>query len=405
MCVTGVEHAGWEWQNPLGAENKDAPTVCVDASCSKQCRRSIQMNKVTIDKATRGILRGCLALAITHATALADLTEREEKTDPKIYLLVATIETPDTRTDKLQKEVTLPPRTVPYSDAALQGMSGDELQRAKRENAEALKGYNRANAEIFYREYRRRDTQQEDIAKKAKNTAVGRNLILARDWLATAISDHNEVFEVVFRVDDQEAQEEKFLSDMEALDVAKCAYFVKVVVNDPKQSEGAIRTAGGNMLKRVTTKQLITVHVQDLTNKIIVSKEVELSDVSGESSVVMRSGDNDIFGELLRKCLKEAANQIAGHFSVKLTIQLKGPKDDGDFDADDAVITLNGREISAGDEITCVKAVHTAKVEMDGYETIIREFDLTRENGKVTKPLAMKKTKAALADEQPAHQP
>jgi len=319
---------------------------------------------------------------------------QEEVPDTRIRLLLATIETPDTRSDGFLKVVTLPKPEKPYSDADLGRMSGSGLSRAQEENADAARAHRRANAQIFYEEYRRRVALQEEIARKAKTTAAGRNLILARDWFAANMHEHGELFETIFRMDDQEAQEEKFYTETDALDVAKSSYFVKIVVNDPKETKSTKRMPGGNMLTRTTTKQLVTIHIQDLKNKMVFSKDFEAEKVSGESSVVMKSGDDDVLGTLLRECLKMAAKGIAEKFSVKLVVKLKGPKGDEDFDADNATLTLNGREVSVGEAITCVKAEYEVKVEMDGYQTYKKKFDFASESGTVTKTISLVKEKS-----------
>jgi len=339
----------------------------------------------------RNVAFGFLVLAFAGVDAQA---AQGEQKDMRIRLLVSTVETPDTRTDKFQEIVTLPPKTVPYSDAEIQGMAGDAMEQAQQENASALRAYNALSASVFLNEYLRRVKLQDEVARKAKDTKVGRNLILMRDWFAGSLGAYTDIFLCVFRVDDQAAQQEKFFTDMDALDVEKSVYFVKLVVNDPQQSTKTIRTNGGNTLTKTSLSQLITVHVQDLRNVMAFTKNVEVSEDSGSSSVVITGGSDDALGKVLRKCLDEVAKEMAEHFSVKLTLKLKGPKGDAEFDPDDATVTLDGKEVSLDEPITCAKTKHTVKVEMEGYETLTRIFDFSDEKGAVAKTLTLKQKKA-----------
>jgi len=350
---------------------------------------------------------GILALAFSLASVQAQ---------DRVRLLISTIETPDTRVDAMQKQVTLPVYEAPYSNADLQKLSGVELERAQRENANAARNYRETVGRTLFQEYQRRVKQQEEIANKAKNTAVGRNLIQARDWLAASLMDYGDLFDIILRVDDQEAQTEKWFAGMDALDIESSHFFVKAVVADPVQKSDPIRMPGGNTLTRTTTKQVVTIHVQDFKNKLIFTKMVEVVRTNGSSSVVGTTGDDDTLGDNLRQCFNKAAEEIAAHFAkkappkavavaeaavptasaVSLEIRLRGPKGDDGFDADDAIVSLNGREVFIDKPIpiNAARGRQTVKVEMDGYETVEWTHDFSNEDGMVQKTLVLKKETA-----------
>lgn len=317
-----------------------------------------------------------------------------ENQDTRIRLLFSTVETPDTRTDSLQDTVQPPQLNIPHSAADMQAMKGDELQQAKWENAAAIREHNRLIGDICWQEYQRRVKRQDDIMKKANATQMGRILILMRDWFAASMSPYDDIFVSVFRVDGETARKETFFDGREEMDVETSTYFIKLIVNDPHQKSSKIYTQGGGTLEKTTTSLVITVQVQDMQNRMIFTRNVEESIVEGSSSAKATSGSDDVLGRLTRKCLEKAAKEVADKFSVQLTVKVKGPKGDKDFDAEDATITVNGSEVSHNSPQRYPKGKYTIAVEMDGYETSEKEYDLSTSSGNVTKTITLKKEKA-----------
>lgn len=78
-----------------------------------------------------------------------------------------------------------------------------------------------------------------------------------------------------------------------------------------------------------------------------------------------------------------------------VTVKIKGPKDDEEFDADSATITLAGEEEefspSNGEPESVPQGKYTLTVEMDGYQTFTKTVTLG--SGKQDIPVAMKKAK------------
>ena len=78
-----------------------------------------------------------------------------------------------------------------------------------------------------------------------------------------------------------------------------------------------------------------------------------------------------------------------------VTVKIKGPKDDEEFDADSATITLAGEEEefspSNGEPESVPQGKYTLTVEMDGYQTFTKAVTLG--SGKQDIPVAMKKAK------------
>ena len=321
------------------------------------------------------------------------------KVDKRIRLLLSTVETPDTRID-ITDPVPLPPLMVPYSDADLQGMDGDRLARAQRENAYALSQYHANTGRIFTEEYRRRVALQRQIYDKAKGTKTGRNLLLARDWFGASMQPYDNLFVRIFRMDTNVADFEKNLANVDVSSIGKAACFIKLVINDPHQKEEMIRLPGNVTQTRVTTSQLVTAVVQNLQSEILFSKNIEIKDERTRSNVVTATGSDDVLGEIIRKCLDQVAKEVAAHFSVQFSLKIRGPQGDPDFDVDYAVVALDGKEILLDKPVTCLKTEYTIKVEMDGYEPQGRTFDFSGEEDTVVKTIIMKKKqKHVTADE------
>ncbi len=82
--------------------------------------------------------------------------------------------------------------------------------------------------------------------------------------------------------------------------------------------------------------------------------------------------------------------------SCELTVKIKGPQGDADFDPDSATITLSGEEEfspSNGEPEKVPQGKYTLTVEMDGYQTFTKS--LTLGSAKQDVPVAMKKAKDA----------
>jgi len=349
------------------------------------------MKKMMTQNIVRGISCGVLALTLTATGAQAQ--------DGKIKLLITTIETPDTRTDHLLAPVPIPPYSAPHSNADLQKLSGARLEEAQKENAKTAQAYREICSRVLFNEYERRVKRQDEIAQKAKNTVVGRNLTMARDWVISALMSNTEcksLFDIISRIDIKEGLREEIFNGKDPLDVENGTYFVKIVVDDPDEDKSPQTPLGGGYsVGKVTTKQLITIHIQDFNNKFIFSQDFTNAISEGVSNFKPEAS-SDRLKQNLRECFKKAAEGMAEDFSVKLTIRLKGPKGDTEFDPDDAIVTLNGKKVSLDTPITCVKGKHLVEVEMDGYETFTIEYDLSKESGKVTKTITPKSNSVKL---------
>jgi len=87
--------------------------------------------------------------------------------------------------------------------------------------------------------------------------------------------------------------------------------------------------------------------------------------------------------------------------NFELTVQVKGPAGDADFDGANATITLDAGQdgettLSVGDPTSVKTGKHTLKVEMDGYATKTESFTHT---AKATKTITLSKAGAAKKDE------
>lgn len=307
---------------------------------------------------------GCFAF---FALAPMFLFADEAVRDSKIRVLVAAIETADTRSEKMFNPIPMPKFKMPHSQSDLAGLTGDELRQAKARNAVAMEKTLHVQSLALLNEYARLCAHQHDVVKKCSNTEVGRNLLLARDWLAAALMEYEDVFSVIFRIDDSESQREKFFNGMNPVDVEEVVFFIKAVVNDPKKTSSTLQTAGGNSLTKNTIKQLVTFQLQNVKNEMVWSKNIEVEKSWGASSEVDVQGSNDANGELLREAFAKAAKELCGKYACDVTFSAKGPVGDKDFAKDDVSVTLDGNEIALDEPVRVTRIPHELVATLDGY--------------------------------------
>lgn len=281
-------------------------------------------------------------------------------------ILISVIETPDTRSSKIQNPVQMPVLKQAFTEEEQAQAVGDKQKIAQAmiiaQRIQQNKLINNAIMDKYRKDYER----QELIIKKAQGTPYGRTLSMCRDWLASAFTDY-EVFTVISRADDGEAFLEANNSEKDPLDLKNATFFIKAALADPHTSERSWTTSGGNNVTKHTYTQTITVQLQDMKNQIVFSKDYEMEESWGSSDVGVSSGMDDRMGKVIRKAFKAAAKDIAGKYTRDVKIKIQGPKGDKDFDADDAEVTIDGEDVDVDDEINLTLGEHKIVVDMDGY--------------------------------------
>ena len=339
---------------------------------------------------------GAMVLTVAVTVSFAgDSDKREEEKDNRMSIMVGCIATPDTRTDVMFKPINAPKVDCPFSDADMQGMVGTELAQAKAKVMQAKLEQSRVLTQIAYEEFRREQQRQKDIIKKAQGTKFGRLILIARDKLGAAFAEYGDQIKVISRIDDGEAQMEKFLSDAgPAGDLAKSSFFVKAIICDPKDDSASVNSYGGTITKR-TQKLPIIVEIQDLRNETIFKKEFAGIKKTSSSSVVSTKGTDFDFDDLMTDAFKQAAKAFYEEVTVGLKFKVKaeGVKK---VNMEDVTITLDGDEVSADEEIRVSnRCGHEVNVEMEGFEQKTKPFFTVKKGQKtMTKTIQLKKEKA-----------
>lgn len=341
-----------------------------------------------------------LAAGVVATSAMAK-DENDEEKDSRMSIMVGCIATPDTRTDVMFKPINAPKISCPYSDADLQNMTGDELGLAKSKIMQAKLEQSRALTQIAYEEYRREQQRQKEIIRKAQGTKFGRLILIARDKLTAAFTEYSDQIKVISRVDDGEAQLEKFLSNGgEAGDLAESSFFVKAIICDPKDDSASVNSYGSTITKR-TQKLPIIVTIQDLRNNVVFSKEFAGVKKTTSSSAVSNTGTDFDFDELMTDAFKQAAKAFYEEVTVGLKIKVKaeGVKK---VNMEDVTITLDGDEVSADEEVRVSnRCGHEIQVELDGFTQKTKPFFTVKKGQKtVTKTIQLKKAKAEAEGEE-----
>jgi len=340
-----------------------------------------------------------LVAGVVAASATAK-DEAKEK-DNRMSIMVGCIATPDTRTDVMFKPINAPKVDRPFSDADLQNMTGDELGLAKAKIMQAKLEQSRVLTQIAYEEYRREQQRQKEIIKKAQGTKFGRLILVARDKLTAALSEYSDQIKVISRTDDGEAQMEKSLSNGgEAGDLAESTFFVKAVINDPKDDSASVNSYGSTITKR-TQKLPITVTIQDLRNNVIFSREFAGVKKTTSSSAVLEKGTDFDFDDLMSDAFKQAAKAFYEDVTVgvKFKVKAEGVKK---VNMDDVTITLDGDEISADEEVRISnRCGHEIQVELEGFTQKTKPFFTLKKGQKtLTKTIQLKKEKAEAEKEE-----
>ena len=239
------------------------------------------------------------------------------------------------------------------------------------ENAEARKRSRANSANLAWKNWSEADAHMRGLRTQLEGTTFGRQILIAVDKFAGMAGQYFDpnCIEFFHRMDNDEGEKEQFLQDMGDAEKLACAYFVKLVFDDPREESGKVTDAGQTFTMKKMTQGL-TYEVQDLSGKMIASGNVKKSKTLRGSAVVSREGrDENTLIDLLEECMEDAAKQINDRFVARVIFKaISSVKNDEDFNEDAGSLEIDGATSQLGMEVSLLKGKHTVVVDMDGYK-------------------------------------
>lgn len=320
-------------------------------------------------RSTIAILAMAALVASIPSSSFAKAKSNEESSAGKILLFID-LETVDGRAEKRFQPKPLPPMgesSLPYSDADISRLSSEAQGQAIEANRKIREQNYAAKRSILWENYEEQVKHQKAMIQRYQNTTVGRHLLVARDWFAGSMGEYAEFFEVIHRMDQDKANFESEIKG-DGLEISAGEYIAILIFADPSMKTKEMQFPGAAVVTRTVCSLTVTLEVQTLDGRVVYSKNLEASETSSESNAAVSSGTDDLVAKTMRTAIDKAAEAIADHFTCELTVSVKGPKGDEDFDEDEVELTLDGESISADEGVRVAKGTHTLVAEIDGYE-------------------------------------
>ena len=309
--------------------------------------------------------------AAPSASAAKDKGKDKGTDGPGKILLFIDLETVDSRADNRYQPKPMPlmgETALPYSQAELASIPAERVAAAEAAN-EAVRSRNfAAKTAVAWERYAEQVEHQKAMIAKYQGTQAGRHLFVARDWFASAImEDYAEFLTVIHRMDTDKAEFEKAIKD-DTGEVMAGEYLAIVVLDDPITKTKEMDFPGATTVARTICTLRATAEVQTLDGRVVYSKTVEGTATGRESNASRSSGSDDLVGKAIEDALGKAGKAVAAHFVCDVTVEVKGPKGDDDFDPDEVDVEIDGESVSDGDDVTVLKNVpHEITASCDGY--------------------------------------
>ena len=291
----------------------------------------------------------------------------------KITLKLCSVETADTRMDKAWAPPTPPSveQELPYTDSDLVMLTGPALQKALEENRLVRAENRRRSARLQLASYIAAEQHMNEIINRYQATTAGRFVILALDTFAGYMGEYcdPEFIQFFHRMDNDEGAKEAFLQAVGSEETAAVPYLVKLVFATPREQSGAVSVTSTYRVSKSTVTQMLTVQIQALDGRMIFAKNIKETASEGYNSVVQTTdGGGDLIQSAMEKCLESAAKAINDHFVKQTTFTVEAKNDkNGDFRAENAVLTVDGVERPLNSPISLLAGKHEVKVTHSGF--------------------------------------
>ena len=319
-------------------------------------------------------MKKLLLVAMSAACAMGVMADEEDSVAEgikKVALRITSVDTPSTRAEKWNPpQMPVSMKELPYTEADIQKAEPERALEMDQANRAVRAENNRIQVAVAQQQYRDAMNHFQGMKTKLEGTAFGRQILIAIDKFAGSAGEYFDQDLIMYshRLDTiGEAAEDQLLTGKrdEKNEPMMAPYFIKLVFDDPR-TESAKGFVAGTEMKRTTVKIGVTYQVQAISGKIVTSGNVKTSKTERDSGMG-GAGEESLVVDAIDEALNEVAKRINKFFVVKATIKVLAPKDDEEFDADEATITIDGEPAEAG-EVSLLRGKHTIAVEMDGYK-------------------------------------
>lgn len=236
-----------------------------------------------------------------------------------------------------------------------------------------------------------RNRRMERVYEGLRNLALGdstnRGLITAKMQLQAAFFEKglDQYFAIIDRANTDIAEVEKAIGGNDQQDVASATLFLTVIAKDQKEETMTVQV-GNTMVTKIKTTRVFACSVRDFNGNVVYAFEVTANATRRKTSVSQVSG-YDPSEQLLKDALSKIADKIRDRFTAELNVKVKGPKNDEDFEADDATIYVNDEDFDNGSRVFSDRVV-VIKVEMDGYKDGVKAVKIKK--GKKSQSVTIK---------------
>lgn len=255
--------------------------------------------------------------------------------------------------------------------------------------------YNEEQKEIA-RQNRKMEAILDHLRTSISSDPKKRDIIVAKNYLQSYLTPYSDYIAVVDRANTNLAELEKAINGTDQQDLASAVVFLTVIMQDLHEESQTVEVHGTKIKKTWYTQKAVG-NVRDFNGNVITSFDVVAKTSRRQTSASSTQGFNPS-SDLMEEVLKQIAEKVAAYYVKTLEIECIGPKGDDDFDEDEVVITVDGKEFDSGDQILIGK--HTVVGEIDGYKKVTKQIDLA--GNKTSTTVKMKFKKAPVQTEENA---
>ena len=238
-----------------------------------------------------------------------------------------------------------------------------------------------------------RNRRMEKVYEGLRNQTLGegpnRILVTAKTQLQAAFFEKglDEYFSIIDRANTDIAEVEKAIGGNDQQDVASATIFLTVIAKDQKEETMTVQV-GNTMVTKIKTTRVFACSVRDFNGNVVYAFEVTANATRRKTSVSQVSG-YDPSEQLLKDALSKIADKIKERFTAELKVKVRGPKNDEDFEADDATIYVNDEEFDNGSRVFADRVI-VVRAEMDGYKDVVKVVTIKKGKKSQSVPVRFK---------------
>ena len=200
----------------------------------------------------------------------------------------------------------------------------------------------------------------------------GRKRIIVRNYLQSFLDPYSEHIKVVDHSNASFTKVVRAVGGNEQQDIASVCFFLTIILQDLKE-ESSTDTVGNVQVKTTIYTQKAVGNIRDINGNVLKAFHV-VGKTSRRQTSTSRSTFFNPTEVLLENISKQIAEKVAAYFVTKLEISCRGPQGNKEFDAEEVLFFVDGKDFENGD-LLCA-GEHTIKAEAEGYKTITKTITL-----------------------------